>query len=86
MARPSWKIRRRVIWSTLAFCALMVGWLGLMGEDTALNQSIANGLILLAGGVIGSYVFGAAWDDKNVMNALGAGAYEPDPITAGEVG
>ena len=75
IGRPPWRIRRRVIFGTLLFCAVFVGWLAVAGEDTALNQSIANGLILLAGGVVGSYVFGAAWDDLNVMKTLGVDAY-----------
>lgn len=77
--RPSWKIRRRVIASTLAFCAATIGWLVIVGESTPLNETIANGLILLAGGVIGSYVFGAAWDDLNVMKTMGKDAYAAAP-------
>lgn len=73
--RPSWKNRRRVVIVTLLYCATVVGWLVLHGASTQLNESIANGLILLAGGVIGSYVFGAAWDDLNVMRNLGGGAF-----------
>lgn len=73
--RPSWKIRRRVIWGTLVFCAVTVGWLAVAGEDTELNRTIANALILLGGAVISSYVFGAAWDDMNVMKLLGGQAY-----------
>jgi hypothetical protein len=37
-------------------------------EDTELHQSIANGLILLSGSVISSYIFGATWDDKISRN------------------
>ncbi len=86
--RPSWTIRRRVIAATLLFCAAVVGWLAVEGPSTPLNETIANGLILLAGGVIGSYVFGAAWDDLNVMKTLGGDAYRdsaaiPDGWPAG---
>lgn len=73
--RPSWKIRRRVVALTLLFCGGATVWLLGWGEDTELNRTIANGLILLAGGVIGSYVFGAAWDDMNVMKNFGERAY-----------
>lgn len=73
--RPSWKIRRRVIVATLIFCGVVVGWLAVAGEDTRLAETIATGLILLAASVIGSYVFGATWDDANVMKRLGASAY-----------
>jgi hypothetical protein len=38
------------------------------GNDTELHNSIANGLILLAGSIIGSYIFGATWDDLGRKN------------------
>ena len=67
--RPgSWKNRRRVIFATLLYCALAVGYLIFKGEDTSLHQDIASGLILLAASVIGSYVFGAVWDDTRKIN------------------
>lgn len=62
--KPSWKIRRRVVAATLLYCAITVGYLVYNGEDTKLNEAIATALILLAGSTIGSYVFGAVWDDK----------------------
>lgn len=61
----SWKMRRRVIVGTLFFCATSVAYLIGFGSDSELNQAIANGLILLCGSTIGSYIFGATWDDKN---------------------
>lgn len=61
----TWKIRRRVVTLTLLFCAISVGYLIGYGQDTRLHESIANGLIMLAGMTIGSYVFGAVWGDKN---------------------
>lgn len=65
--QPQWKRRRGVVFGTLGFCASVVGYLTAWGADTALSRDIAQGLIVLAGAVVGSYVFGAAWDDKNVM-------------------
>ncbi len=63
--KNSWKIRRRIIYTTLGFCAGCVVFLTLAGKDTQLNLTIANGVMFLAGSVIGSYIFGATWDDKN---------------------
>ena len=63
--KERWKMRRRVVVGSLLFCALGVGYLIVIGDDTALHQSIANGLILLAGSIISSYIFGATWSDKN---------------------
>lgn len=69
MEKPSWRIRRRIIVGTLLYCAAMVFYLAVWGRSTSLEEAIATGLILLAGSVIGSYVFGAVWDDRNVMEA-----------------
>lgn len=59
----SWKRRRNVIYMTLVFCASAVIYLLVMGEDTRLNETIANGLILLASSTILYYVAGSVVDD-----------------------
>ena len=68
--RPIWKNRRRTIFGTLLFCAGQVTYLSVWGADTAVNEATVAGLIMLAAGVIGSYVFGAVWDDRNVMESM----------------
>jgi len=59
-----WKIRRKIVNLTLTFSSLSIAYLIFKGKDTQLHQAIANGLIMLSGSVIGSYIFGATWDDK----------------------
>lgn len=65
-----WWRRRIAIAGVLLFCALGVGYLIVFGNDTALHRDIANGLILLAGSTLGSYVFGAVWDDSSKRKAI----------------
>lgn len=67
-SKSDWKIRRRIIFLTLAFCLFEVIYLTVFAESTELNETLANGTLILAGSVIGSYVFGAVWDDNNVGN------------------
>ncbi|WP_330178414.1 hypothetical protein [Candidatus Vondammii sp. HM_W22] len=50
---------------TLLLCAFVVVYLLFQGDDTRLNETLANGAFFLAGSVIGAYVFGATWDYKN---------------------
>ena len=64
--KGSWKNRRVVVFCTLAYCAVVVLYLAIHGSDTALHQQIAIALVGLAGGTIGSYVFGAVWDDHSI--------------------
>jgi hypothetical protein len=74
--RPSWKIRRRVVVATIGFCMGCIVYLMVRGEaDSRLHETIAMGVIGLFISTVGSYVFGAAWDDKNVMATLGRDAY-----------
>lgn len=66
--KPSWKNRRRVIFWSLIFCALV--WVYVLGSpllNITLMEKIAEVALtmtaFLAGSVIGSYVFGAVWSD-----------------------
>lgn len=65
----SWKHRRRIIYATLIFSAAGVAYLILRGEDTRLHETLGSGLLMLSGSVVGSYVFGAAWDDLNASRS-----------------
>ncbi len=85
MNRPPWTIRRRIIHATLVFSACVLIYLIGWGGDTRLNETIATGLIALSGMTIGSYVFGAVWDDKNVLEKAGLEAYrDPDPAVGAD--
>jgi len=64
LSRNSWTIRRRIIVGTLLWCGGMVTYLAIFGRPVSLSETIANGCLLLMASVIGSYVFGAVWDDK----------------------
>lgn len=65
----TWTRRRRIIHATLAYCAVLVPVLTLRHPESALVAQTVIALIGLAGGVIGSYVFGAVWDDANARRA-----------------
>lgn len=66
--RFEWHRRRRLIYYTLIFCMLAAAsliWAGLGGMDSTLLNTLTVSNYGLAGAVIGSYVFGAVWDDRN---------------------
>lgn len=71
--KGSWTNRRRVVFLTLLYCAGMVLYLAVFGSDTAIHQQISIALIGLAAAVIGSYVFGAVWDDHSIRRFQGGG-------------
>jgi hypothetical protein len=74
MQRSSWTIRRRIVVITLVWCGAMVTYLSVWGRPVSLSETAVNGCLLLMASVIGSYVFGAVWDDKN---RLPADPYQP---------
>lgn len=66
LPETSWAIRRRVVFGTLAYCAIGVAGLVIWGDpDSRLHDTVASGLLALSGAVIMAYVFGAAYDDRN---------------------
>lgn len=64
-----WRIRRAYVLAVMLYCGALIGYLAIFGEDTELNRVIITNLSLVAGGTLGSYIFGAAWDDKNQRDA-----------------
>ncbi len=53
------------------------------GIDPELAKLIVLGAFGLAGTTIGTYVFGAAWDDRNVMTLIGEKAYAAPALPDG---
>jgi hypothetical protein len=84
LGRFEWHRRRRLIYATLAFCALSavaIEWAAFHGADSTLLTTLATLNYGLAGATIGSYVFGAVWDDKNAMDA----GYAPPTIDTSKI-
>jgi hypothetical protein len=67
--RP-WAKRRLRLDLALVAILVWISWIIFFNKDTVLYQQVS--IALIAGGVtlIGQYVFGATWDDKNYMSAL----------------
>ena len=76
MNRPPWKERRRRIDLALVFCAGLILWLLVKGEDSAIAASAINACFLLAGALLSVYTGAAVIDDRNVMQHMGAEAFE----------
>lgn len=79
MNKPSWTVRRRIIIATLLFCGFVVGYITIWGDARPVLDTVVIGAFGLALSVIGSYIFGAVWDDRNVMKEFGPAAYVRTP-------
>lgn len=70
VAPDNWAIRRRIVFVSLIYIALLVVYIIWRGTDTSLYQQVAVALIGAAVAIIGSYVFGAVWDDRSKRKDL----------------
>lgn len=61
--KPSWRVRRRIIFATLAYCGASWSYAQLF-QGAEMVNAISGSVGWLAAAVIGSYVFGAVWDDR----------------------
>ena len=61
--RPTWENRRRTLFATLFFCAAIIVYIVGWGGDTRLNETVIQFAFITGGGVLGSYIFGATWED-----------------------
>lgn len=65
--KPTWKNRRRMLFVLFAFCIGVITYTMIDGQDTKLNDTLVTMSFGTLIAVSGQYIFGAAWDDKNVM-------------------
>jgi hypothetical protein len=59
---PTWQNRRRTLFTTLIFCAFVICYVMINGEDTRLNETLAQFAFITGASVVGSYIFGATWE------------------------
>jgi DMSO reductase anchor subunit len=59
----NWHYRRRTVFLSLIVCAGLAAYA--IHKDAATTAAAFPPLALLAGSIIGSYVFGAAWERVN---------------------
>jgi DMSO reductase anchor subunit len=64
-----WAVRRRIIILSLIWAAMLITYLAIWGRPIALSDSALTNLCIVFGSIIGSYVFGAIWDNKVKMSA-----------------
>ena len=60
--KPPWHFRRRIIVSTLVFCAVSTAYA--MKQGPEMVDAVIGSMAALAGTVIAAAIGGAVWDDK----------------------
>lgn len=64
--KPSWKMRRRAVFGTLIFCAVIISYIVFSGIDRPVFETVVFSAFGLMGAIIASYIGGAVWDDYNM--------------------
>ena len=69
---PRRRTRRRIVYWTLFTCAQLVIYVVAWGNpENTLHASTLSWAFTLAGMTIGGYIFGAVWDNQNVLKGGG---------------
>lgn len=90
-ARPKeelfcWTVRRRFMFAVSGFCMLVIGYILIRGLDTGPADTAMTMAFFTLIGIVGSYVFGATWEDVATKKIMGPAAvasrYSPRPQPA----
>ena len=65
-AKPSWKLRRRAVFGSLLFCAIIISYIVFIADEKAVYETVVFSAFGLMGAIIASYIGGAVWDDYNI--------------------
>lgn len=69
---PKRSTRRKIVYATLSFCAFTIFNVIVLGDpENTLHQSALSWAFTLAAATIGGYIFGAVWDNQNVLRGDG---------------
>ena len=70
-----WTRRRRFMYCVAAFCAASISYVLGLDKQGAVAETAVTMAFLTLGGITGSYVFGAVWQDVSHMRTTGALGY-----------
>lgn len=69
--QPPWRLRRRAIFGSMVFGALVIAYCAIRWDDTSLAQTMVLGGYGLIGTVVAAYVGGAAYQDVRLWKPAG---------------
>lgn len=71
----AWIVRRKIIIYSLIWLGMLITFVSLYAlfksRESSLQETIVIAAFTLFGSIVGSYVFGAIWDDKNKRSTPG---------------
>jgi len=80
ISQPSWKFRRRAIFGSLIFSALIILYVAARWDDTQIGDTLALGAFGLMGAIVASYIGGATYQDVKLYRQSSLNdKKEPEP-------
>lgn len=70
LSLPSWKFRRRAVFGSLIFAALIILYVSIRWDDTSLAETLALGSFGLIGAIVAAYIGGAAYQDVRLYKQI----------------
>jgi len=65
--KPSWKLRRRVVFGCLFFAMTVIVYVAFKWESTTLSETLVLSSFGLIGAVAAAYIGGAAYEDAKLF-------------------
>lgn len=69
MGVPSWRLRRRAVFGSLIFAALVIVYVMFQWDDTDLAETLVLGAFGLIGAIVAAYIGGAAYEDVRLFRS-----------------
>lgn len=79
--QPSWKLRRRAVFSSLIFGFIIISYITFFGESNSLNETLVLGAYGLVGAVVAAYIGGAAYEDVRLWKTMSLNDRNPDGLS-----
>jgi len=70
LSLPSWKFRRRAVFGSLIFAALVIVYVAVRWDDTSLAETLSLGAFGLIGAIVAAYIGGAAYQDVRLYKQI----------------
>lgn len=70
LQQPSWKLRRRAVFSSLIFSMIIILYVAIRWDSTSLAETLVLGAFGLIGAIVAAYIGGAVYEDTRLPKLI----------------
>lgn len=70
LQQPSWKLRRRAVFSSLIFSMVVILYVAIRWDSTPLAETLVLGAFGLIGAIVAAYIGGAVYEDTRLPKLI----------------